>query len=476
MSSYDVVIVGAGIGGLSLAYFLQQAGYSTIVLEQSDSVAGWVRTKKTQDGFLLELGPNSTLGKPALLDLINRLSLNPRVSPLHPQAKNRYLMLPSDQTNGQTNSYSLMTAPNGPKQLFQSRIVPLSAKLRLLLEPAMPRGKEEDESVASFMKRRFGQQITEQVISAFFSGIWAADINALSARSAIPQIWEMERSQGSLLLGMLRSRKTIAKKRSSMITFDRGMEVLTQALQQQLVPNSIILNSQVNHLSSTSDGVMLGVNNQSQSIHAKLIVLTTSAKATATLLHDQDPSLSVRIRDIPYAPLGIVHLSYPRSTVAHPLDGYGFLSPSIRGQGLLGAIFSSSVFPGRAPEGYHLLTCFTGGTVNPRYAMVTEPAIQQELVARCSALIGATQQPQILNACSYQASIPNYPIGHFRLQDHIDAFEQAHPHIRILSNWHQGLGVSDRVEQATKLSQKILSSLQPSHKSGNQDELRQQLI
>lgn len=470
INSYDVAIIGAGVGGLSLAYFLQQAGYSTIILEQSSSAGGWIKTK-IQDGYLLELGPNSTLGKPALLDLIARLDLNSRVSPLHPQAKKRYLLR---SASNQTQNYTLEAAPHNPKELCLSRIIPWSAKLRLLLEPVMRKGNAEDESVASFMTRRFGRQLTEQVISAFFSGIWAADIHALSARSALPQIWEMERSKGSLLLGMLSSMKTLAKKRSSMITFDRGMEVLTESLQQQLLPNTLFLNSEVQHLSMKGKGVTLRVNNHPQPINANLVVLTTSAKTTAGLLREYAPSLALQLNSIPYAPLGIIHLAYPHSVVKHPLDGYGFLSPGIKGQGLLGAIFSSSVFSKRAPEGHHLLTCFTGGMLNPQDALVTDPAVQTALVARCNSLIGATENPQVLNVCAYQASIPNYPIGHFRLQDHVRAFEQEHPQIRILSNWYQGLGVGDRIEQASNLHQQILALLKPSQPKSPQQSLEEE--
>ncbi len=446
----DVVIVGAGIGGLTLAYYLGVAGKRVTILEQSNRVGGWLRSERRGE-LLLEFGPNSTLAKPALVQLIGELGLESEVVWPAPIAKIRYFAL----ANPGSSRVRLVTTPRTPLQALLTPILPWWAKLRVLAEPLIHERAIDDESVYSFISRRFGSMVAERIVSPVLSGIWAAEIKRLSARTALRFPWQATASGGSVLLGTIRGMKGKARERLRMLSFKEGMEQLALALRRQLVNTTIEFDTNVLDFEFLDEGVRV-ITNRAEVIGREL-VLTTDAKATARLLSPHAGTLGDTLSDLSYASIGIVHLVVRKASLPSHLGGFGVLVSPAGARAILGIIFSSMVFPHRASGDESLLTCFVGGAVRPECADVTDEQVRTQVLAEVREILGITGGLEVLAATFHRSAIPNYPVGHFRTLERLEELEQKYPRLKILANWREGLGMSDRIENASLLATRLLA-------------------
>ena len=455
---YDAVIVGAGISGLSLAYYLRQAGLETKVVEQSLHAGGVIRSEK-RDGFLIEHGPNSTLGKEAFLEIVSGLRLQEELLAPAAAAKKRYLAL--QERNGRQ---VIAAAPESFSAAVKTPFLTTRGKLRVLLEPLIRKTDAADESVYSFMVRRVGKELTEAVVAPVLGGIWAADIEALSTRSALPLIWSFEQGHGSIVRGgvqWLKARKGTKTPRAKLATFRDGLEVLPRALAQHL-GDGLLRGREVLRIEPGESKIDVycrgGDDGGEFRLTARRVVLAAPASRSASLIKPFAPPLADALSSIPYAPIGLLHLAFPVEQVKHSLDGFGFLVPPRLNCALLGAIFSSSLFPERAPSGYHVLTCFCGGASRPELANVEDDEICARVAAETARFIGAQTPAEVLDRTYWKAAIPNYPLGHFQLQLAAAEFTKTCPQIVFLGPWDRSIGVSDRCTEARKLAQEMVRS------------------
>ena len=451
---FDVAVIGAGIGGLSLAYQLKRFRKSVCVLEASDRVGGVISSAE-RDGYLLELGPNTVLGKPVVLELLKQLKLESEIVPQSSTAKNRYLAVRSEIKN------TLIPFPRSVVQAISTPLLTLRAKGRLLTEPFRRSSSCEDQSVSAFLETRIGELAVRRVVGAMFAGVWAADITTLSARSSIPMLWDWVAKSGSLYRGALGKLWTPRdsskpKGRASILSFRAGLQTLPTALQHEL-GESVKLNSRVYSIEHREGMTAIRIEGQAEAIFAKQIVIACDAENTARLIESQDAGLAHSIRSIPYAPLGMLHFCCSRTAVQHPLDGFGFLAAPEKGYALLGTIFSSALFPSAAPPGQVLLTAFCGGAVNPQYANVTDVAVQQRAEAELIKILGISAPLQILSANYWPRAIPNYAVGHFRVEQAVADFERRFSQVCFLGNWLRGISLGDRIKEANALADRLLS-------------------
>lgn len=447
----DCAIIGAGISGLTLGYYLRRAGISVTILEHSARVGGVIQTGE-REGFLLEWGPNSTYAQESVTQLAGHLGLESEMLILTETAKKKFLV-----TTRGAGVLELVPVPTSFARFLSSPILSAGGKLRLLGDLLARRSRAEDESVEFFMTRHFGEEVTERIVDAVLSGVWATDISRLSMRRSLPQVWQTDQECSSVIRGMLTGRG--GPKRPPMLTFRKGMSQLVDALRATFDSGEIVLGAQISAVRPDGLGAeIVGETPGRDSIKARTVVITSAAKETAFLLRDQ-AEISAAIRSVPYSPLGILHLAIEKPRITHPLDGFGFLCPPILSRGLLGAIFSSSITPLRAPEGYHLLTCFCGGARFPHRADVSDSEIQRDTIRDLTPLIGAQSEPRILSATFHQEAIPSYPVGHNALVTKIRQFEQQHSQLRIMGNWLEGLSVAERITQAKLLATSLSASL-----------------
>jgi oxygen-dependent protoporphyrinogen oxidase len=467
----DVLVIGAGISGLSLAYFLQQAGIGVQVLEAGSDIGGVIRSERRED-CLLEWGPNSLLCRTAGTEqFLQSLNLSEQLQEADRNAARRFIGLspkgPADVDSA--GQIRLAKLPSSPGEFLRSDILPLSAKLRLFAEPLAPHRSADDESVRDFFSRRFGSVCTDRLVSAGMNGVWAGDIGRLSVRSTLPLLWDFERRGQSTLFGLLgTARKKNAKSTCPamdssqppeqriprrLLSFRDGISVLPRTLVARLQPGSLVLNTAVERLEQHSGSITAHAG--SSAFHAHVVCLTADTEVSAQLLAPFDAELKDRIRSLSYAPIGILHLAFQQQQLPTAPVGFGFLVPASHPSGVLGAIFSSSIFSGRAPADVHLLTCFCGGATKPAAAEVNDSDIRKRLIADVSTALSAKGSPDVVSAAVLPRAIPNYCLGHHQLQERIKTFTASHPRVRLCANWLDGVSLPERIERARSLAAEL---------------------
>jgi oxygen-dependent protoporphyrinogen oxidase len=444
----DVVIIGAGLCGLTAAHTLAQSGRNLAVIEASDTPGGVIRSV-SEEGYLVEAGPTTfqSTGQ-ALIGLCQTLNLLP-VSAT-PAAKKRYLFLKG----------RLTPLPMNPIQFITSPVLSWQGKARLVQEPWIPpHPGNQQESVAAFVRRRLGPEVLENLVGPFLSGVYAGDPEALSVSATFPRLTEWEESAGSIVRGAIRARKQSKKAGPpkapyALMSFSGGMAALPQRLAETLPPGSLRLSTRVQALEKTNKGFLLKLST-GESLEAQAVVLATPAQAAASLLEPLSSDLTTPLRNIPYAPIAVVHFGFERQNIPHPLDGFGFLVPRTQKLPLLGSIWGSSLFSNRAPAGHVLFSSFIGGALQPEVAQWSDEQIAEQVL---SDLRQVFQAPGLTTSYRrvfrYPAAIPQYELGHnARLKAMAEALTQQLPGVFLTGNYLKGVSLNDCVLQGQQAAQ-----------------------
>jgi oxygen-dependent protoporphyrinogen oxidase len=443
----DVAVVGAGISGLSAALYLSRGGASVAVLEPADRPGGALRT--LVDGpWTFELGPNTVLEKPPVAELLATAGLVGERVAAAPAGKKRYIW----------KGDRLEPMPGGPLGLVRTPLFPAAAKLALLREPFVGRGPatvdplgDGDESIADFVRRRLGPAWLRYAVGPFVSGVYAGDPERLSVRWAVARIAALERDHGSLIRGALAKRKGPAPG-GAMIGYTGGFEALGRRLAEQLA--DVRLNTPVTALDRDGDGWLLAT--PGGAVRAAQVVLALPADATAALLAGVTAGRAQPLADVPYAPVVVGCLGYRREQVAHPLDGFGFLVPRDEGLRILGCLFSSSLFPGRAPAGHVALTIFAGGAMGRELAAEPDAAVWQAIESDVARALGTSGEPAFRHLRRWPRAIPQYELGHGRFVALAAALERELPGVYLAGNWVGGVAVPDSVARGQAVAARVL--------------------
>lgn len=450
MTRVDAVVIGAGLSGLASAYRLHRAGKRVLVLEGGDAVGGVIQSQR-EDGYLLETGPNTfTSTGEALMDLCGELDLAP-VSTA-PSAKKRYLY-----SQGRLNP-----VPENPLALLTTPLLSTGAKLRMLKEPFIKPIGVGEATVAAFIRHRLGQAVLDQFVAPFLSGVYAGDPEELSIHAVFPTLARWERDYGSLIRGALQANKSKkpGKRPYALLGFSEGMAALPRALAGQLPTEAVRLNTVVSALEPDANGYRCHLDS-GEIIEATSVVIATPADVTADLLAPVNAGSADILRQIPYAPIAVVHLGFRAGDIPHPLDGFGFLVPRTEQIPLLGSIWSSSLFPDRIPDDHVLLTCFLGGATAPEWSECTDEELIAQAVRDLSAVFQATRlAPGFATVFNWRRGIPQYTLGHrdriARLQENIS----KHPGLALAGNYLAGVSLNDCVLSGNRAAEKILGPSQ----------------
>ncbi len=448
----EIIVIGAGISGLVAAHTLKQSGRDVLLIESSDTPGGVIRTEVI-DGFLVERGPNSVRMTDELETLIESLGISDELVTGDSRAP-RYVF-----TAGQ-----LVRAPMGPASLVTTPLISARAKLRLLAEPFVGRPKDDREpSIEEFFSRRLGREIHDTLVSAFVSGIYAGDTARLSAEAVFPKLVRMEREHGGLARGafaMLRARKKTAppagaapvskpKRRGmTLISFQAGLSRLPKRI-GDVLGESMILNTFVEGVEREDSGFVVRTT-AGDRFSAERLIIATPARAAGSLLGPIAPRAAELLAAIEYPSLASVTLAYPKDDVRHDCVGFGFLAPRAAGLRTLGAIFPSSLFPGRAPEGWHSFTCFVGGAMDPAASELDDDALVEVVADDLARAVGARGEPKVVSVTRWSRAIPQYTIGHSARIAEIEN-ESATVGVRLLGNYLHGVSVGECVANAGSL-------------------------
>ena len=430
----DTLIIGAGISGLTTAFHLARGGQRVAVLEASPRVGGSLETR-TDGPWRFELGPNTVLeNHESVTRLIREAGLESEKITASPSAKRRYLW----------KGGRLHALPSGPLGFLRTPLFPASAKLRLLREPWISKGDSE-ESIAAFVRRRLGQAFLDYAVGPFVSGVYAGDPERLSVRYAVPKIANLEREHGSLIRGAFARRKGPAPG-GAMISFREGLEQLPRELARQI--GDVRTGVACRRIVRSGEGFR--AETDSGPVEAKRVVLSVPADVAARLVERED------LAEIPYAPVSLVSTGWRREDVAHPLDGFGFLAPRKEGLRVLGVLFPSEIFPGRAPAGHVVLTAFAGGRTDPEVATWDDGRLMSEVLGELRRTVGVRGEPVVSTVRRWPRAIPQYELGHGRFLDMAREIEAALPGLRIGGNFLHGVSVPDCIRNATALAEELL--------------------
>jgi oxygen-dependent protoporphyrinogen oxidase len=443
MTTLDTIIVGAGISGLAAAHGLCARSRTCAVLDAGNEAGGVIGTRR-RDGFLYEMGPNSTLDTTPLINaLLEELGIAKERVDANAVAATRYVV----------RGGKLMALPGSPGAFFTTRAFTLAAKLRLFGEPFIPRTEAGvDESIAAFVRRRLGNEFLDYAIDPFVAGIYAGDPERISVAAAFPKLLALEQAYGSLIKGQIvgaRARRKsgeVAKNVAASFSFRGGMQTLTDSLAKAL---PIQTGASVQRIARNGDGTFLveGVRDGAPTaMRARSVVVAAPARAAASMIEGIAPDAAAALAAIEYSPIAIVASAYRRSDVAHSLEGFGFLVPKREHRFLLGCLFSSSMFEGRAADGSVLLTTFAGGRRNPEVESMAEADIAAAVRAELAERLGARGVPLWQEVVRWPRAIPQYDIGHLDRVRHIDAAEAALPGLYFCANYRGGVSVGDRIK------------------------------
>ena len=450
-TSTDIIVVGGGISGLSVAYWLKKMGYSVTLLEREAVAGGYVRSDCVE-GYLIEAGPNSTLNQyPEVDELCGDLGLEAERMEGNRDSRRRYLV----------RRGGLIPLPMGVWSLLTSELWSLGGKVRLLREPFVKRGTDREESVGSFFERRLGREMVDYGIDPFVSGVYAGDPERLCMRSTFPRAYAMERRYGSLLKGaLLRGLKGEKREyKGRTFSFKGGMGRLTEALSERL-GDSLWTGWRVEEidyrLGKSSRFRVSGIRD-CLTVHCEgeVLILATPAQPAARLVYAFSPPLSDLLQGITYAPIAFVFLGFDRQAVVHPLDGFGCLIPSCEGFELLGSLWNSTLFPNRAPEGCVALTNFLGGARRPKILNSADGELTQRVVGELDRLLGIKAPPRFVRVIRYPEAIPQYSVGHQERLGRMEALLKELPGFFLAGNYLRGVSVADCILQGSLIAKDV---------------------
>jgi len=445
-----IVVIGGGISGLTCAERLRRAGADVLCLEASARPGGALRSYAT-DGFVVEAGASTVLETPELARLVSDVGLGDEL--LHADRKRpRYIL----------RAGVLHALPTDPIALIRTRMLSGRAKWRLVREPWIAaRAETDEESVASFVRRRFGVEIAQTIAAPFVAGTFAGDAERLSARAVLPRLVDLEVQHGSVIKGMLRAAWAGSSGRPSLISFREGTETLPRRLGECL-GDRLRMGTTVHAIRRDQSGswIVSAVSGTSPAeMTASAIVLAAPAAVAARLLGEPCASAAATLSGLESASVALVSLAWPRSQISHSLGGIGFLVAPGESVRVLGCLWPASTFAGRAPRDQALLTAFVGGALDPRGALLDDAALVETVRSDLANVLGVTGPPRVLGIDRHIDALPQYGIGHAERMARAGRAIDSVPGLFACGNYFSGASVGECIRAAHHTSEKVLRSL-----------------
>jgi oxygen-dependent protoporphyrinogen oxidase len=354
--------------------------------------------------------------------------------------------------------------PGSVWQFLTTELFSIPAKMRLLREPFVRRAAPEtEESIAAFVERRIGREFLDYAINPFVAGIYAGDPARLSVKQAFPKLHALEQRYGSLLLGQFlgareRSRRAeVSKQNAPKFSFVDGLQSLTDAASAAL-RGHVRLSTPVSRLTQSASGWNVSVVEDGiarDHAHSAVLLAAPAGKLAAIELETGGTHSLAKLGSIPYAPVASLVLGFRREQVAHALDGFGVLIPERERLNALGVIFSSSLFPNRAPAGHVTLTIYLGGMRAPELAAKPLETLIALATSDLRTLLGVSGEPAFSHYHRFPNAIPQYEIGFGEFRKHMDELESDLPGLFFAGHFRDGISLSDSMLSGHRIADRI---------------------
>ncbi|GJM17112.1 MAG: protoporphyrinogen oxidase [Thermodesulfobacteriota bacterium] len=459
-----IVVIGGGIAGLSTAHRLielqkeKNLDIEVLLIEKTNKLGGPITTIKKGD-FLIELGPDMFFTKkPWALELSKRLGLENELIETNESKRGTYVLWQK----------KLVPVPEGFLMLAPSKVIPFlktplfswAGKLRMMLDFFISKKCPTDESLASFVRRRFGNEALERVAQPMIGGIYTADPEKLSLKATMPQFIEMEQKYGSVIKGMLQNKndnkKDSGARYSQFLSFKNGMGTLIDALERSL-EECISLNEAVTQISRNEE--RWEIQTERRNIEASGVIVTIPSYHTASLVQNFDTELSSELTSIEYASSSVVIFAYKTKEISHELSGFGFVVPDVEKSDLIACSFSSIKFDGRAPEDHILIRAFLGGALNPEVLNLDDNQIIDRAKNELEKILGIQGNPELTLIQRYPDAMPQYHLGHLDKVANIQNRLSDYKGLEIAGNAYSGVGIPECVYSGEQAAENIIKTL-----------------
>jgi oxygen-dependent protoporphyrinogen oxidase len=439
---HDVIVIGGGVSGLAAAHNLSEKGHDVRVLERQVRVGGNVVSEKF-DGFLMEHGPTTfNASIPEAVEQIRTLGLLERAHDLGPGVKKRYL-LHKDRLTG------ISTHPLG---FLLSGYLSIPGRLSMMAEGFRPRRKDTgDETIHAFVTRRFGREFADKIIDPMAAGIFMGDSRALSISGAFSRLVEMEEKSGSITRAILGAKRNSEPGRH-LYSWSGGIGTIAQRLARGL-GDRIDTGVTVKKIRKAGQGFETVTDKTV--LRSRAIVLAVQPHVAAGLLESVDRKAAAAAAGISSPAVNIVFLGYRKSRVGHPLDGLGFLSTKSTSRIISGAQFTSTMYPGRAPDGYISIQAYAGGARNPELGRMPEDQLIARVHRELADTLSITGAPEVVRTRRWPLGLPQYTLGHDRRRTVLETTDMRTPGLFVTGNFLGGVSVANCLATALTTGGKV---------------------
>lgn len=469
-----VVIGGGGVSGLTTAYRLLTAGRAkdgrrveVTLLEGRDRLGGNIRTER-HEGYVMDGGPDAWVtAKPQASALAKELGLGDRLIGTTPENR-RVLVLDRGRVHPFPEGM-LLTVPTQVWPFLRTRLLSPLGKARAGFDLILPRREgDADESIASFVRRRFGDEVLSKIGAPLLGGVFAGDVEALSIRSTFPQLVELEKKHRSLVLGARREMKARAAARkggappSVFHSFPGGLAEFLEALTKAVTEAgaTITTGTRITRVEGGAGSARWRVHAEGPGgprvLDADAVVLAMPGHAAADVLREIDRDMADDLRGVPYVSSVVVGLGYARSDVSHALNATGVITTDKHDQPIMAVTFLSSKWAGRAPKDGALFRVFMGGAGREETLAMSDAALIGIAEKELAKLVGTRGSPSFARVYRHERASAQPVLGHEQRVARVRAKEPEHPGLFVVGAAMDGVGIPDCVRQATDLAKRVL--------------------
>ena len=471
-----VAIVGGGISGLATAFSLQEqaaaAGVSLkcTVLDASPSWGGKIVTHHVGD-LVTEAGPDSFLSqKPAGLTLIEKLGLTDQLINTNETGKKAFVY--SNRRLCELPEGLVVIKPGQIGPFLRSGLLSVSGLARMGVDLVIPAKRtQQDESLASFFRRRFGRQAFDRMMEPLMAGIYAGDAEQMSMKATFPRFLELEQEYGSVIRGMMAARKpgqppqANKPRRTMFVSLKNGLGDMIGALIRRLTDQGVMLKSGVaveslrvrsHQLGRWTYDIML---QKGTPLSVESLVLATPAFVAAELLRPLTPIAGGVLEAIPYASTATIAMAYPASVVAGAVNGFGFVVPRVEQRDLIAATWTSVKWPHRAPVDQVLVRCYVGGVGREAILQLDDQALVARVKSELGQICGIVAEPCYVEVNRWMKAMPQYVLGHLERLEQVEAALSRYGGLILTGAAYRGIGIPDCIRDGALAAERVVRYL-----------------